>query len=97
MLARLVPDIQHTADLIQEITAASKEQDTGAEQIDKAIQQLDHVIQQNASASEEMVSTSEELSIQAKQLSDAVAFFKITGSGTAHQYCQSAGQYGLAE
>lgn len=77
MLARMVPDILRTAELVQEITASSKEQDTGAEQINKAIQQLDQVIQQNASASEEMASTSEELSSQAEQLSDAVSFFKI--------------------
>jgi methyl-accepting chemotaxis protein len=80
MLNQMVPDIQRTAELVQEITASSKEQDTGAEQINKAIQQLDQVIQQNASASEEMASTSEELSGQAEQLSDAVAFFKIDGN-----------------
>jgi len=57
MLAKLVPDIQKTAELVQEISAASKEQDTGAEQINQALQQLEKVIQQNASASEEMAST----------------------------------------
>ena len=82
MLDRMVPDIQRTSELVQEITASSKEQDTGAEQINKAIQQLDQVIQQNASASEEMASTSEELSSQAEQLSDAVSFFKIDNSYT---------------
>ncbi len=82
MLARMVPDIQRTAELVQEITASSKEQDTGAEQINKAIQQLDQVIQQNASASEEMASTSEELSSQAEQLSDAVSFFKVDAALT---------------
>jgi methyl-accepting chemotaxis protein len=73
----MVPDIQRTAELVQEITASSKEQDTGAEQINKAIQQLDQVIQQNASASEEMASTSEELSGQAEQLQDSISFFSI--------------------
>jgi methyl-accepting chemotaxis protein len=77
MLDKMVPDIQKTADLVQEISAASKEQDAGAEQINKAIQQLDSVIQQNASASEEMSSTSEELASQAQQLQIDVAFFKI--------------------
>jgi len=77
MLTRMVPDIQRTAELVQEITASSKEQDTGAEQINKAIQQLDQVIQQNASASEEMASTSEELSSQAEQLQDSISFFNI--------------------
>jgi methyl-accepting chemotaxis protein len=77
MLTKMVPDIQKTAELVQEITASSKEQDTGAEQINKAIQQLDQVIQQNASASEEMASTSEELSSQAAQLQDSISFFNI--------------------
>ncbi len=77
MLDKMVPDIQKTADLVQEISASSKEQDAGAEQINKAIQQLDQVIQQNAAASEEMSSTSEELSSQAQQLQSAVAFFRI--------------------
>jgi methyl-accepting chemotaxis protein len=76
MLDRLVPDIQRTADLVQEITAASKEQDTGAEQINKALQQLEHVIQQNASASEEMASTTEELTGQSDQLVSALGFFR---------------------
>ena len=75
MLDKLVPDIQKTAELVQEITAASKEQDTGAEQINKALQQLEKVIQQNASASEEMASTTEELTGQADQLMSALGFF----------------------
>jgi len=77
MLNKMVPDIQRTSELVQEISASSKEQDTGAEQISKAIQQLDSVIQQNASASEEMASTSEELSSQAEQLKDTISFFRI--------------------
>ncbi|MBD3305897.1 hypothetical protein GF339_05915, partial [candidate division KSB3 bacterium] len=76
-LARLVPDIQKTAELVQEISAASHEQSSGAEQVNKAIQQLDQVIQQNASSSEEIASTSEELASQAEQLQTTVEFFKV--------------------
>ena len=54
MLKQLVPDIEKTASLVQEITASSNEQNAGASQITKAVEQLDLVIQQNASASEEM-------------------------------------------
>jgi methyl-accepting chemotaxis protein len=82
MLARMVPDIQRTAELVQEISAASSEQNTGAEQINKAIMQLDQVIQQNASGTEEIASTSEELASQAEQLQDTVAFFKVGSAGT---------------
>ena len=77
MLVRMLPDIQRTAELVQEISAASKEQDTGAEQINKAIQQLDQVIQQNASAAEEMSSTAEELSSQSEQLQSTIGFFNV--------------------
>ncbi|MCH7678092.1 CHASE3 domain-containing protein [candidate division KSB1 bacterium] len=77
LLEKLVPDIQKTADLVQEISAASNEQTQGADQINKAIQQLDKVIQQNASAAAEASSTAEELSSQAAQLQNAVDFFKI--------------------
>ncbi|MBI2353751.1 MAG: methyl-accepting chemotaxis protein [Deltaproteobacteria bacterium] len=81
MLDRMVPDIRRTADLVQEIIAASREQTIGTEQINQAIQQLDQVIQQNASSSEEMASTSEELSGQAEQLKDTIDFFRMDESG----------------
>ncbi|WP_129126833.1 methyl-accepting chemotaxis protein [Geomonas oryzae] len=89
LLAKMVPDIQKTAELVQEISAASREQDTGADQINRAIQQLDQVIQTNAGASEEMASTAEELSSQAEQLQTAVAFFKI-GDHARHQVASAA-------
>lgn len=77
MLQELVPSIRRTAELVQEIAAASNEQNTGVTQINQAIQQLDSVIQQNASASEEMASTSEELSRQGQLLQQAMAFFRL--------------------
>jgi methyl-accepting chemotaxis protein len=83
MLSMLVPDIQKTAELVQEISAASDEQNTGSEQINIAIQQLDQVIQQNASFSEELASTAEELASQAESLQEAVAFFKVDGMETS--------------
>ncbi|PLY00888.1 MAG: methyl-accepting chemotaxis protein [Desulfuromonas sp.] len=76
-LGNLVPNIQRTAELVQEIAAASREQDAGADQIARAIQQLDAVIQQNASTSEEMASTAEELAGQSEQMADTIAFFKV--------------------
>ena len=81
MLDKLVPDIQKTAELVQEITAASKEQDAGSEQINKALQQLEKVIQQNASAAEEMASTTEELTGQSDQLVSALGFFRTGEAG----------------
>jgi methyl-accepting chemotaxis protein len=81
MLAKLVPDIKKTAELVQEITAACREQDVGSSQINQAIQQLDKVGQQNASASEQVSSTSEELASQAEQLQATISFFRIEQAG----------------
>ena len=80
MLAKLIPDIQKTSELVQEISAASKEQDSGAVQINKAVQQLDRVTQQNSSTSEELASTAEELANQARYLQTTIAFFRIADS-----------------
>jgi methyl-accepting chemotaxis protein len=80
IINRIVPEIKKTADLIQEISSASKEQASGSDQIGKAIVQLDTVIQQNASASEEMASMAEELSGQAEQLSETMSFFKTAAN-----------------
>jgi methyl-accepting chemotaxis protein len=82
MLSKIIPDIQKTAELVQEISSSSNEQNTGAGQINKAIQQLDQVIQQNAGAAEEMASTATELSSQADQLLATIGFFQI-GEGSS--------------
>jgi len=84
VIQEIVPGIQKTAELVEEINVSSAEQADGIQQVTKAIQQLDHVIQQSASISEEMASTSEELTAQAEQLREASAFFKIDSrSGAA--------------
>jgi len=77
ILMEIVPDIQKTSELVQEISASSVEQNTGADQVNTAIQQLNSVIQQNASVSEEIASSSEELSSQADQLREVIGFFRI--------------------
>ncbi len=77
ILVELVPEIKRTAQLVQEISAASNEQNSGAAQINNAIQQLNTVTQQNAAASEELATASEELSAQALQLKEMIAYFKL--------------------
>jgi methyl-accepting chemotaxis protein len=73
MLDQMVPDIQRTAELIQEISVAAREQDSGATQIAQAVTQLDTVIQQNASISEEFSATSETIAAQAESVSTTAA------------------------
>lgn len=77
LLDQMVPSIRKTADLVQEITSASREQNTGLEQINLAVGQLAQTTQVNASASEELSSTSEEMSTQALQLQEMIQFFRL--------------------
>jgi len=92
MLKQIIPNVQKTAELVQEISAASNEQNSGAEQINKAIQQLDRVIQQNAQASEELAATSEELSsssqemssVLVKKLRESIAYFRTGEDKSDH-------------
>ena len=77
----IVPNIQKTSELVQEIAAASAEQSESTVQIGGAMGQLSKATQQNASASEQLAATSEELSGQAEQLQQSVAFFN-TGAGS---------------
>ncbi len=76
-LKDIVPEIEKTSKLLQEITAASLEQDSGANQINSATMQLNQITQQNASAAEQLAASSKELSDQADRLNEIVSFFKI--------------------
>jgi methyl-accepting chemotaxis protein len=80
-LTALVPAIGKTADLVQEINAASNEQAAGIDQINLAVGQLNQVTQQNASASEELAATAEEMSGQAEQLQQLMATFQLRTKG----------------
>lgn len=92
LMTQIIPDVEKTANLVQEITAASLEQNSGANQINNAINQLNQVTQQNASASEEMATGSEELSNQADQLREMISFFKVENVGRSRGQFQAGNQ-----
>ena len=79
LLGAIVPSIQKTADLVQEISSASSEQNAGVGQINGAISQISQSVQQNAAAAEELASTSEEMNAQALELQSIMAFFSLGG------------------
>jgi len=83
LLETIVPSIQKTSDLVQEIAAASAEQNSGVGQINGALSQITEAVQQNAAASEELASTSEEVSAQAMELQSLMEFFTLAGSQRA--------------
>ena len=81
LLNQMVPSINKTSDLVQEIAASSGEQAQSVSQINQAMDQLNTATQQNASASEELSATAEELSAQAGQLREMMAFFQLAHPG----------------
>jgi len=85
LLEKMVPDITKTAELVQEISAASEEQSSGVGQITTAMQQLDKVTQQNAAGSEELAATAEEMRAQSENLQQVISFFRLAKNGSAHQ------------
>jgi methyl-accepting chemotaxis protein len=77
LLGEMVPNIKRTSDLVQEITAASEEQNAGLTQINAAVGQVNQVTQQNAAGSEELASTAQDMSRRAEELQEAIAFFRL--------------------
>jgi methyl-accepting chemotaxis protein len=90
LMNNIVPDIQKTSQLIQEMSAANFEQSAGADQINLAIQQLNMVTQQNAATSEELSTNAVELSAQAEQLKEIISFFKLDKSDTTKKKSKAA-------
>ncbi|HEX2934146.1 MAG TPA: methyl-accepting chemotaxis protein [Bacteroidales bacterium] len=76
LMSKLIPDIQKTTRLVQEIAASCIEQSSGAAMISQAVGQLSQITQHNSASAEEMSSSSEELASQAEMLKDVIAFFK---------------------
>ncbi len=76
-LKELLPDMEKTANLVHEISAASNEQNAGADQVNSAIVQLNDVSQQNAAAAEELTASATDLERQAAELQKDIAFFKL--------------------
>jgi len=76
-LAKLVPDIRKTAELVQEISSASREQDNNATEINNALQQLDAIIKQSVTSAEHLSTASHELSCHSESQRQAMSFFQI--------------------
>lgn len=77
LLEQIAPDINKTAQLVQEITNASLEQKAGTEQINNAIQQLNNVTQENAGSAELLATNVEALNALADKLNKLIGFFKV--------------------
>lgn len=81
-LDKITESIQTVSDLVSEITAASREQSTGIEEVNRAILQMDQVTQQNASLVEESAASSEAMSGEAEELYNLASQFKVSDDKT---------------
>ena len=79
-MEEVVASIQRVNDIVAEITAASREQSDGIEQVNQAIIQMDQVTQQNAALVEEAAAAAESLQDQSVVLADVVGIFKLDAS-----------------
>ena len=95
LLEELVPSIKKTADLVQEVSSASREQSSGVSQINKAMSQVDLVTQRNAASAEELSSTAEELASQAEALLQLMDFFKTSAGEHGRSFLAKAGTRGV--
>lgn len=86
LLDKIYPEIKRTSVLLNEISAATREESNGIQEINRGIQQLSTVIQQNSASSEQMAASSEELNAQSEQLNESIQFFKLE---EGEQYLQS--------
>ncbi|MDH4199501.1 MAG: methyl-accepting chemotaxis protein [Spirochaetia bacterium] len=77
LLSSIVPNIKKTADLVEEITAASEQQSSGVTQMNNAMGQLDKITSSSASSAEELAATAEEVNSQAQGLKESMSYFKI--------------------
>jgi methyl-accepting chemotaxis protein len=76
----VVDSIGRVTGIMSEITAASREQSNGIEQVNRAIIEMDNVTQQNAALVEEAAAAAGSLQDQAAKLSQVVSVFKLNGS-----------------
>jgi len=97
LMNELVPSIQNSSMLVQEISAASKEQRDASDQINNAIQMLNDISQQNAASAEEMATNSEELSSQAEQLRIVISHFKVESTNESKHPRKKAPQKLITE
>jgi methyl-accepting chemotaxis protein len=79
-MSEIVTSVKHVADIMGEITAASREQSTGIAAVNHAITQIDEMTQQNAALVEQAAAAAESLQQQATILARVVGIFKIDGS-----------------
>ena len=80
-MTEVVSSIRRMADVMGEISSASVEQSAGVAQVGEAVTQMDQATQQNAALVEESAAAAESLKLQAQQLVQTVAVFKLVAAG----------------
>lgn len=85
LLRDLVPTVQNTSRLVNQISATSNEQNDGAQQINISIQLLTNIIQQNSAVAEELATSSAELQSQSEVLKETISYFRLDKKATSNK------------
>ncbi|MDY0347555.1 MAG: HAMP domain-containing methyl-accepting chemotaxis protein [Tenuifilaceae bacterium] len=77
-LTAVIPKVKDNLKLIQEISLASIEQTSGADQVNSATQSLNKIVQDNASMSQELAASAQEVKTNSDRLVETISFFKVS-------------------
>ena len=76
-MEEVVASIGRVSAIVAEISAASSEQSAGVSQVGEAVMHMDQATQQNAALVEESAAAADSLRLQAQELLQAVALFRL--------------------
>jgi methyl-accepting chemotaxis protein len=79
----IVAEVMSVRQLIEEVSVAGHEQESGMVSVNRSVTELDQSTQQNAALVEEIAATAESLKSNAKRLVSAVEFFRLPGAPVA--------------
>jgi methyl-accepting chemotaxis protein len=80
-MSQIVASVEKVTNIIDQISAASREQANGIEQVNHAVSQMDQVVQQNAAVVEQAAAAAESMQNNAQQLVESVSVFKLSDEG----------------
>ena len=92
----IVKSVQQVKDIMEEISAASREQSGGIEQVNTAVAQMDKITQQNAALVEEAAAAAKSMEEQTEALAAMVVGFVLIEEGGAPRNSKKSAQTSAA-
>ena len=84
-MGHVVASVNHVAEIMGQISAASLDQSAGIEQVNRSVSQIDEMTQQNAALVEQAAEAARSMQDQAIVMTEAVSVFKLPDNGVRLQ------------